>query len=236
VHGKLEEMIEWLDPVRDLSLLAMMVRVVLAMVISGVMGIERSSRNQPAGFRTYMLVCLGAALVMMTNQYISEFFKTGDPSRLGAQVISGIGFLGAGTIILTKRNQVRGLTTAAGLWAAACTGLAIGIGYYEGAIFVGLSIFVVMRFMRHIDAYLFQDARVVSLYLNFESVDYLNFFMEYTKNQDWKIMDMQVHKSRDLGPSGLIVFMIIKLNKRIDHHELVRKVSEVKGLIYVEEI
>lgn len=214
----------------------MMVRVVLALIVGGVMGIERSSRNQPAGFRTYMLVCLGSALVMMTNQYISEFFKTGDPSRLGAQVISGIGFLGAGTIILTKRNQVRGLTTAAGLWAAACTGLAIGIGYYEGAIFAGLSIFVVMRFMRHIDSYLFQDARVVSLYLNFESVDYLNLFMEYTKNQDWKIMDMQVHKSRDLGPSGLIVFMIIRLDKRIDHHELVRQVSETKGLIYVEEI
>lgn len=229
-------MIEWFDPLRDLSLQSMMVRVVLAMVIGGVMGIERSSRNQPAGFRTYMLVCLGAALVMMTNQYVSEYFKTGDPSRLGAQVISGIGFLGAGTIILTKRNQVRGLTTAAGLWAAACTGLAIGIGYYEGAIFAGFLIFVVMRFMRNIDAILFQDARVVSLYLNFESVDYLNLFMEYSRKHNWKIMDMQVNKSKDLGPSGLIVFMLIRLDRRIDHDELVSIVSELDGLIYVEEL
>ena len=95
------------------------VRILLSVIIGGALGFEREQKRHPAGFRTYILVCLGAALVMMTNQYVFETFHTGDVSRLGAQVISGIGFLGAGTIIITGRNQVRGLTTAAGLWASA---------------------------------------------------------------------------------------------------------------------
>mgnify|MGYP001027887749 CR=1 FL=1 len=113
----------------------------LTLTIGGMIGLERGSKNQSAGFRTYMLVCLGAASVMMTNQYICDHFESGDPSRLGAQVISGIGFLGAGTIIVTKRNQVRGLTTAAGLWSSACLGLAVGIGFYEGAVAAKITLY-----------------------------------------------------------------------------------------------
>lgn len=122
------------------NIVTIVIRVLLALIIGGIIGLERESKKQAAGFRTYMLVCLGATLVMMTNQYICNVFEAGDPSRLGAQVISGIGFLGAGTIIVTRKSQVRGLTTAAGLWSAACIGLAIGIGFYEGAIVVGAAI------------------------------------------------------------------------------------------------
>jgi len=89
------------------------------MLLGGILGIERGRKYRPAGFRTYMLVCLGTTIVMLTNQYVYERYGGGDPVRMGAQVISGIGFLGAGTIIVTGHNQVKGLTTAAGLWAAA---------------------------------------------------------------------------------------------------------------------
>ncbi|WP_312446942.1 MgtC/SapB family protein, partial [Lacrimispora sp.] len=107
---------------QELNEITITVRICLALIIGGILGMEREVRKQPAGFRTYMLVCMGSAAVMMTNQYISQTFGGSDPSRLGAQVVSGIGFLGAGTIIVTRNNQVRGLTTAAGLWAAACAG------------------------------------------------------------------------------------------------------------------
>ncbi len=126
----------------DFNCISITVRLALSLLCGGVLGFERERKGRAAGFRTYMLVCMGATLVMLTNQYIHDYTGTGDIARLGAQVISGIGFLGAGTIIVTGRNHIKGLTTAAGLWASACIGLAIGIGFYFGAIigsfFIGL--------------------------------------------------------------------------------------------------
>ncbi|HLR89065.1 MAG TPA: MgtC/SapB family protein, partial [Atopostipes sp.] len=119
----------------ELSGLTITFRVVLAIFVGGLIGTERDIKNRAAGIRTHMLVCLGAAVVMMTNQYVVESFPESnlDITRMGAQVVSGIGFLGAGTILVTSHNRIRGLTTAAGLWAAATLGLAIGIGFYEMA-------------------------------------------------------------------------------------------------------
>ena len=114
--------------IREVTYGAIAVRIAVAVVLGGIIGLERGLKNRPAGLRTYMLVCVGACLIMVTNQYIYQVFGTGDPVRMGAQVVSGIGFLGAGTIVVTKRNQIKGLTTAAGLWAAAAVGLSVGIG------------------------------------------------------------------------------------------------------------
>ena len=126
-------------------------KIAMALVCAGVIGLERGTKKRPAGFRTYMLVCLGATLVMMTNEYLCEVHGTGDMARMGAQVVNGIGFLGAGTIITTGHNRVKGLTTAAGLWASACIGLAIGSGYYEGAILGTIAIVIVMVLLHGFD-------------------------------------------------------------------------------------
>ena len=117
-----------------------LVRILIALACGGVIGYEREQKNRPAGLRKPMLVCIGAGLVMIVSQYLFEKYSPGvtDPARLGAQVISGIGFLGAGTII-RDRFSVKGLTTAATLWVVACIGLAIGSGYYlMGVIITGI--------------------------------------------------------------------------------------------------
>ena len=144
-------MLQELDFLRELNIWSVMLRLTLAMIFGGLIGLERGKKGRAAGFRTYMVVCLGACLIMLTNQYVFQAFGAGDPVRMGAQVISGIGFLGAGTIIVTRRNQIRGLTTAAGLWTAAGVGLALGIGFYEGAIAGAVAVLVVMTLMQIMD-------------------------------------------------------------------------------------
>ena len=128
-------MLHCFDFVREMDLLAVSVRLVLAMFCGGLIGIEREYKRRPAGFRTHILICLGAAMTTLTSQYL--YLVLGlytDIARLGAQVIAGIGFIGAGTIVVTKRQRVKGLTTAAGLWVAAIIGLMCGAGYAEAAL------------------------------------------------------------------------------------------------------
>lgn len=126
-------MIEGLDYLRDVNTLSVLVRMLFAFASGGIIGIEREYKRRSAGFRTHILVCVGGCMTNLTGQYLAvTMHYTTDISRLGAQVISGIGFLGAGAIILTRNNEVRGITTSAGLWACAITGLAYGAGFYEG--------------------------------------------------------------------------------------------------------
>lgn len=117
------------------SLASVLFRILLAVLIGGCIGSERGRHGRAAGLRTHILVCLGAAMTVMVGLYSTQILQLdGDPMRISAQVITGVGFLGAGTIITRNHTRVTGLTTAAGLWATACLGLAIGAGFYAGAI------------------------------------------------------------------------------------------------------
>lgn len=112
----------------------LILRLILSALIGGFIGIEREANNRPAGLRTHILVTLGAALIMLISTHgFNNLGTTGDPARLAAQVVSGIGFLGAGTILRTG-NSIRGLTTAASIWVCGGIGLAIGGGYYVGGL------------------------------------------------------------------------------------------------------
>lgn len=127
-------------------------RLSLAALFGGFIGNEREHTNRPAGLRTHMLVCVGSALVMLTSISVLNDYKgviNMDPTRMGAQVVSGIGFLGAGTII-KEGFSVQGLTTAASLWAVSCIGLAIGSGFYSGAIIATIIIYIVLQVMKRI--------------------------------------------------------------------------------------
>jgi putative Mg2+ transporter-C (MgtC) family protein len=225
-----------LEELAGLNILTTLIRLVLALLCGGILGIERGRKKRPAGFRTYMLVCLGAALVMMTNEYICDIYGTGDPARMGAQVISGIGFLGAGTIIVTGHNRVRGLTTAAGLWAAACIGLAIGIGYYSGALIGCFMIFVAMAALHNVDERVMADTKVLNLYVEFEKLIYIGKFIEYIKERDIKVNDLEITRSNSADEVEIAVLLTIRLPKKQAHASIVSLLNGAEGVNYIEEV
>lgn len=144
----------WLAVLYDLNMISVTVRLLLSILFAGIIGLDRQERHHPAGLRTHILVCLGSTMTTMLGQYLFLEFGT-DPSRIGAQVVSGIGFLGVGTIILNG-GHVRGITTAAGLWASACMGLALGIGFYEGAILGFLAVLFALIVVRWINIHYYK--------------------------------------------------------------------------------
>ena len=183
---------------RELNLYSLIIRIVLSLFIGGILGFDRGRKNRPAGFRTYMLVCLGSTLVMITNQYVFQVFKSGDPVRLGAQVVSGVGFLGAGTIILTGHNQVKGITTAAGIWTAACCGLTIGIGYYEGAVAGGIAVFIVMASLQKLEGFVRKNSQAVELYIEYDNTMPLSELFIYLRKNDLDIVEIDLAKNPSL--------------------------------------
>ncbi|MBP3889343.1 MAG: MgtC/SapB family protein [Cellulosilyticum sp.] len=129
-------------------ILISIVRLTLATILGGVIGWEREHTNRPAGLRTHEVVCIGSTLCMILSEFISHQYSTTiDPTRIGAQVISGIGFLGAGTII-KEGFSVKGLTTAASLWCVSCIGIALGAGFYSGAIIATLFVYCTLLIMK----------------------------------------------------------------------------------------
>lgn len=210
------------------------VKLILALVCGGVLGIERGRKKRPAGFRTYMLVCMGAALVMMTNQYICEVYQTGDPSRLGAQVVSGIGFLGAGTIMTTAHSKVKGLTTAAGLWASGCIGLAIGIGFFEGAIMGTIMIFVAMASLHNLDEQLVSSSKLIALYVEFENMAGIRNMSLFLKEKNVKMVDIETEGSDKSGTTAATVTLRVPNQKMMSM--ITYMINAVDGVIHAEEI
>ncbi len=206
------------------------------MICGGIIGLERSRKNRPAGFRTYMIVCLSAALVMMTNQYIYNNFGGSDPARLGAQVISGIGFLGAGTIIVTSRSQVKGLTSAAGLWASACLGVAIGIGFYSGAIIVALIVFIIITFFKKIDYLLTATNKIINIYTSFKSIEQLDKFIIYCNVSGYKVRDIEITKDPTQNKVSVIAIITLETKERMNHIEVIQKLNSFEELIHIEEL
>jgi len=137
-------------------------RLFLACVFGGIVGFEREKNDSSAGFRTHILVSLGSALVMLLSMYgFNDFISVNkDPARLAAQVVSGIGFLGAGTILRDK-TSVKGLTTAASLWVVAAIGLAAGAGFYFSALFVTVLVFITLE--RSVETYFFRNSQTLKI-------------------------------------------------------------------------
>lgn len=221
---------------REVTLLAVVIRIVLAIFIGGLIGFERELKSRPAGLRTYMVVSLGACLVMLTNQYVCQVFGTGDPVRMGAQVISGIGFLGAGTIMVTRRNQIKGLTTAAGLWTAAGVGLAIGVGFYEAALIGGVAVSLIMTTMQFIDNTVQKKSKILELYVELAKDASLGDFLREIRSRNVDVLDIQHEQSSVIEGSSRGYILYLKQHKRQSHLEFLEDIRNIKGVVYLEKV
>lgn len=160
-----------LEYLRELNLVSAAVRIALAMIVGGLIGIERGKQGRAAGMRTHILVCIGAALTVMIGFYARETLGilNSDPLRISAQVISGIGFLGVGTILIKGRFQITGLTTAACVWATATIGLALGAGFYEGALLGFGAAFLTVTLLHKLEYKLGKHQRRFGMYIEISS-------------------------------------------------------------------
>ena len=205
-------MLARLDPLRMFDFSSILLRLCLAMLFGGIIGLEGARKGRPAGFRTYMLVCVGAALTMLLGQYEVEILADvlagqarTDVARFGAQVINGIGFLGAGTIIVTGKHQVKGLTTAAGLWVSACMGLAIGAGFYECCILAFLLAFFVVRIFPKLEILFVRSSRNINIYVEYDRTEHTGIILNKIRELGAQIYEVEIDGAVDGDLSGFIV-------------------------------
>lgn len=204
------------------------VRILLAAICGAVIGTERGRKHRPAGLRTHMLVCVAAALVMVTNEQLIEVYGSGDPTRMGAQVISGIGFLGAGTIITDRQSRIRGLTTAAGLWASACVGLAIGSGYYLGGVLTCIFILIIFTKFIGIEKHFVKRSRTMEIRVSFENAKSLNHFISELTSCECNVVSFEV-----FGKNANLQIVLPAGNC---HEEVTRVFNMCKGMLTLEEL
>ena len=215
---------------------AVVFRIFAALLVGGLIGVERGMKNRPAGLRTYMLVCVGSCLIMMTNQYLFQVTGSGDPMRLGAQVVSGIGFLGAGTIVVTRHNQIRGLTTAAGLWSCAGVGLALGVGFYEAAIAASIGIYVILKILQGLDNRVHKKIRMIEIYVELCTTVQLSDFLHSLRSMDLIVENIQFEPDGGMEAYSRALLVSLKTKKSIDHVQIREMVSKIDGVVHLEEL
>lgn len=215
----------------ELNEITILIRLLLAMICGGVLGLERTRKKRPAGVRTYMLVCIGAATIMMTAQFMSQLWG-GDVGRLPAQVISGIGFLGAGTIMVTKHYRILGLTTAAGLWASACIGLAIGIGFYFGGLVTTVLLMVIVACVDNLEGMYSRKLHRVHVYIILKDIICLKSLIAYMQEKEINVANLEL--SSTSGVSGIGIYCVLKLPKTINQKEVLTLITDYPDVIFVD--
>lgn len=230
-------LLENISCLSEITVVSITFRIVLSMMLGGMLGYERGRKGRPAGLRTYLVVCLGSCLAMMTGVYLTNMTGSGDASRIAAQVISGIGFLGAGTILVTRQNQVKGLTTAAGLWAAACVGLALGAGFYSGAVLGFFAIWISLSVLSFIDNRIYNSSKVIHLYIEFENITSVSSFISEVRNRNGMIRDMETTKvKRPDGSYEVSVVMELRFTEKMSHSEVIEEYGKMDGVIFIEKL
>lgn len=241
-------MLTSLDYLRDLNTASVLLRLLLALLMGGLIGVDRGFRHRPAGPRTYTLVCVGAALTMILSQYEYVMLTTDwapmaeqvglktDVSRFGAQVINGIGFLGAGTVIATNQQKVKGLTTASGLWASACLGLVVGASFYECAIIAFLIILLTMWLLRPLEDAITERSRNMNIYVEFRSMSEMAEIIRVIKEMDILIADMDIHHGKEQIVQKPNAVLYLRMPQKRQHHELIALISDLDEVYTVKEI
>ena len=230
-------MFEFFDLYRDMTMSSVVLRTVLAVICGGCIGLERTYRRHDAGFRTHILICLGACMTTLIGQYLSLVMNYyTDITRLGAQVIAGVGFIGAGAIVVTQREQVKGLTTAAGLWASAIVGLSLGAGFFEGGLYTTVLILFTELVLTKLEYAIFRRSKEMNLYLEYEDGNYLESILTFFRESGIEVVSMEVTRSKASETRNAGALFLLRLNKTITPQQLIVKLDQMDEIILAAEL
>lgn len=228
-----------------LSIYDVLIRLFVACFCGCIIGLNRGRQNRPAGIRTHVIICIGSALTVILGVYFSAMIQSEawagvytaalDVTRMGAQVISGIGFIGVGTIIVTGKQKIKGLTTAAGLWASACMGLAIGAGFYLASLIGCALIAITVVLFGKLESSLFLRSRSMSMYVEFSSIEGISSVIEALQNCDIDVLNVDVTQDSG-GASRDSAVLSMRLPKGIGHESAVAIVGMCDCIHSVEEL
>ena len=225
-------MLEIFDPLRELSTYGLVIRMLLAFACGGIIGIEREYRRRPAGFRTHILICTGSAVTIMTNQFLFlELHASTDIARMGAQVIAGIGFIGAGSIIVTKRQRVKGLTTAAGLWATAIIGLCIGGGFYEGGVAATGLILITELCFSKLDHFVADHTPELNLYVKCSDDGSLLQVEKMIEEEKMNIISTEIIRRDEETQYAVYAIFLLRLHRGCSFENLLCAVQRLDGVL-----
>ncbi len=211
-----------------MSIIDVLLRIALSIFIGGLIGTERARHGRAAGMRTHILVCLGSALASMTGIYVAETFGSGDVFRISAQVVSGVGFLGAGMIILKNGNVITGLTTAAGVWATATIGIALGYGFYSGAVIVAVFFLIAVILLAKLER---SKRSIEVVYIESDNMNNLNALLDALKakiNTEYSV-NILAPKSNKQGNIG--IYLIFEKRYKMDYSSIL----ELPDVVYAIE-
>lgn len=230
-------MLSTFDALRGMTFAAIAVRMVLSFLCGGLIGLEREYKRRAAGFRTHILICLGAAITTLTSQYLVLFMGLDtDLGRLGAQVIAGIGFIGAGSILVTRHQRVKGLTTAAGLWASAIIGLCFGAGFYEGGIVATLLILLAELIFSRVERIILSRILEVNFYVECADKESLDMVFRLLLEENVKLESMEVTRASGEGHGNVSAILSLRLPKKYTAEELLLKINRLDDVVMAEEL
>jgi len=220
---------------REITLISVIIRMLTAFALGALIGVEREIKKKSAGIKTHTLICIGAAMTTMTSQFLVFNLQLNtDIARLGAQVVAGIGFIGAGIIYISRGRRVKGLTTAAGIWLCAIIGLCVGAGYYEAGIIATVLELIIEWGVGYIEKKYFRGTVTEELYIEYEDEHALAKVKAYFGDLDIRIISIKVpegSKHRD----HFEVEYEISLQRKITLPEVIEDIDKMKGIIAVEE-
>lgn len=230
-------MLEIFDDLRNVTVFSVALRLFLAVLCGGLIGIERTYKRRPAGFRTHILICMGAAVTTLTSQYmVLNLHYYTDMGRIGAQVVAGIGFIGAGTIIVTRQNRVKGLTTAAGMWASAIIGLAFGVGFYEGGIVVTALILLAETCLSKMEYRILSNVPEINLYIEYLDQNCLKDLLRMFRFRQVKLLDIEITRAKGNDKMNACAILTLRLNKKCTVEEVLGWIRTADGVLMVEEL
>lgn len=221
----------------DLSILSVVVRLVLATLMSGIIGVGRGRHGHAAGLRTHIIICIGSAMTAMIGIYVFNNLnlRDADPLRISAQVMSGIGFIGVGTIMIKGSSHVTGLTTAVGLWTTAAIGIAVGVGFFHGAVICTVITLFAMVILEKLEKMTNLGKGKGRLYMECTVPERVNGVIDVLTSDEFLMYNIEVVSAKS-GIHGYIgIECMYNLRRGVDRKEIVKKIQALDNIIFAVE-